>query len=167
MIKAQQVTGDLPASKNVYRNFFKMAWPSAMEALLVGLVGSVDTMMVGTIGTNAITAVGVTHQPKLILLAVIFSLNTGITAVTALGTHFQTSQVVLSGCLRGAGDTSFVAITSFISVAVIRPTLTWLLCYPLGFGLHGAWITLLLDQFFRMATSMKRFSGGKWTTIKL
>lgn len=455
MLKAQQVIGDLPNSKQVYKNFLKMAWPSAMEALLVGLVGSIDTMMVGTMGTNAITAVGVTNQPKFILLAVIFSLNTGITAVTArrkgqddraganrtlrngillsliaallmatigflfakpillvagaehsylsdaidyfqiimisipfqalnltinaghrgcgktkismytnmisniinvifnyllingigpfprlgirgaaiatamgacaafvismftlfrkstylnvhykagwrpkkdyldpifkvsssafveqvfmrigflayaaiiarlgtteyathlicmnilslsfcfgdglavaasslvgqnlgakrpdlaiiygktgqriafmistviffiflfgryflmslfsteaevialgasililaaLGTHSQTSQVVLSGCLRGAGDTTFVAITSFISVAVIRPFLTWLLCFPLGFGLHGAWISLLLDQFFRMATSMKRFSGGKWTAIKL
>jgi putative MATE family efflux protein len=455
MLKKDQIIGDLPASRAAYLNFYKIAWPSALEALLVGLIGSVDTMMVGTLGKDAIAAVGITNQPKLVLLAMIFSLNTGITAVTArrkgqadqseanrtvrvgimlcaiisllmavfgylfakpillfagadtsylpdaisyfrvimisipfqalnltinaaqrgcgktkismwtniisnviniifnfllingigifprlevkgaaiatamgavvaflislttlfrkdgfltfhykvgwgihksvvnpimkvsssafieqvfmrigflayaaivarlgtteyathlicmnilnlsfcfgdglsiaasalvgqnlgakrpdlsiiygktgqrlafiiscavflififgrtflvslfstepailllganvmilaaLGTHMQTSQVVLSGCLRGAGDTVFVAITSFISVAAIRPLLTWILCYPVGLGLYGAWIALLVDQCFRLITSYKRFSGGRWTGIAL
>ncbi len=94
-------------------------------------------------------------------------LGANIMILAALGTHAQTSQVVMSGCLRGAGDTSFVAITSFLSVAVIRPLLTYLLCYPVGLGLYGAWIALLVDQIFRVITSFKRFSGGKWSTISL
>lgn len=455
MLKREQIIGDLPASRAAYLNFYKIAWPSALEALLVGLIGSVDTIMVGTLGKDAIAAVGITNQPKLVLLAMIFSLNTGITAVTArrkgqadqseanrtvrvgimlcaiisllmavfgylfakpillfagadtsylpdaisyfrvimigipfqalnltinaaqrgcgktkismwtniisnviniifnfllingigifprlevkgaaiatamgavvafiislttlfrkdgfltfhykvgwgihksvvnpimkvsssafieqvfmrigflayaaivarlgtteyathlicmnilnlsfcfgdglsiaasalvgqnlgakrpdlsiiygktgqrlafmiscvvflififgrtflvslfssepailllganvmilaaLGTHMQTSQVVLSGCLRGAGDTVFVAITSFISVAAIRPLLTWILCFPVGLGLYGAWIALLVDQCFRLITSYKRFSSGRWTGIAL
>ncbi len=87
--------------------------------------------------------------------------------LAAMGTHMQTSQVVLSGCLRGAGDTAYVAVTSLISVAIIRPLLTWLLCYPLGIGLYGAWIGLLVDQMFRLVSSYKRFSGGKWCSISL
>lgn len=455
MLKKEQLLGELPDSKTAYHNFFRIAWPSALEALLVGMVGAVDTIMVGTLGKGAITAVGITNQPKLVLLAMIFSLNTGITAVTArrkgqenqkganstirtgiilctvasllmgllgylfakpillfagaentylkdavtyfrvlmfsipfqalnltinaaqrgcgktkislvtnvtsnvvniifdyllinginffprlevkgaaiatllgaiaaffislttllrkngylsfhykagwavqrqvldpifkvsssafveqvfmrigflvyasivarlgtteyathlicmnilslsycfgdglsvaasalvgqnmgakrpdlsiiygktgqrlafmiscivflififgrgflislystetpilvlganimilaaLGTHMQTSQVVLSGCLRGAGDTAYVAITSLISVALVRPLLTWVLCFPVGFGLYGAWIALLVDQCFRLISSFKRFSGGKWAGIAL
>jgi Na+-driven multidrug efflux pump len=87
--------------------------------------------------------------------------------LAALGTHFQTSQVVLSGCLRGAGDTGFVAITSLISVALVRPLLTYLLCFPAGLGVYGAWVALLVDQCFRFVTSYYRFSSGKWTSISL
>lgn len=97
----------------------------------------------------------------------IIMLGSNIMILAALGTHMQTSQVVLSGCLRGAGDTTYVAIVSLLSVAIIRPLLTWLLCYPLGFGLYGAWVALLVDQLFRLIASYNRFSSGKWSTISL
>ncbi len=101
------------------------------------------------------------REPAIILL------GANVMILAALGTHFQTSQVVLSGCLRGAGDTAFVATTSLISVAVVRPFLTWFLCFPMGLGLYGAWVGLLVDQCFRFITSYLRFSGGKWTKIAL
>lgn len=97
----------------------------------------------------------------------VIALGSNIMIIAALSTHAQTSQVVLSGCLRGAGDTNYVAITSFISIAVIRPILTYVLCFPLGLGLYGAWIALCIDQAFRLVTSYRRFSGGKWTSIIL
>ncbi len=97
----------------------------------------------------------------------IIVLGANVMILAALGTHAQTSQVVLNGCLRGAGDTTYVAITSLISVAIVRPLLTWLLCFPLGLGLYGAWIGLLVDQCFRFISSYHRFSGGKWTGITL
>ena len=97
----------------------------------------------------------------------IIQLGTGIMILAALGTHLQTSQVVLNGCLRGAGDTAYVAIVSLISVAIVRPLLTWMLCYPMGFGLYGAWIALLIDQCFRFITSYQRFSSGRWARITL
>ncbi len=99
--------------------------------------------------------------------AAIISLGSNIMILAALGTHFQTSQVVLSGCLRGAGDAGFVAITSLISVALVRPLLTYLLCFPAGLGVYGAWVALLVDQCFRFITSYYRFSSGKWTSITL
>lgn len=99
--------------------------------------------------------------------AAVIVLGSTILILAALGTHAQSSQMVLSGCLRGAGDTVFVATTSLISITIIRPLLTWLLCFPLGFGLYGAWIALFIDQYFRLFTSMKRFSSGKWANIVL
>lgn len=97
----------------------------------------------------------------------IIALGANVMILAALGTHMQTSQVVMSGCLRGAGDTAYVAVTSFISVAIIRPILTWLLCFPIGLGLYGAWVALLVDQGFRLISSFTRFSSGKWSNINL
>ncbi len=98
---------------------------------------------------------------------VIIALGANIMILAALGTHMQTSQVVCSGCLRGAGDTAYVAVISLISVALIRPLLTWFLCFPMGFGLYGAWIALLVDQAFRLIFNYTRFSSGKWANITL
>ena len=97
----------------------------------------------------------------------IIVLGASIMVIMALSTHFQTSQVVLNGCLRGAGDSAFDAATSMISIAVIRPILTYILCYPAGFGLAGAWISLVVDQGFRFVAGFVRFKGGKWTKIRL
>jgi putative MATE family efflux protein len=79
----------------------------------------------------------------------------------------QTSQVVISGSLRGAGDTKFVAITSFISIGLLRPGTTWLFCYPLGLGLVGAWLSFGTDQTLRLIINYWRFLKGKWTAIKI
>lgn len=82
-------------------------------------------------------------------------------------TFAQTSQVVISGCLRGAGDTRFVAVVSMISVTFVRPFLTWLLCFPMGFGLIGAWVGVAIDQVLRLLMNYWRFNQGKWTNIKI
>ena len=54
MIKEKDVIGDIPSTRQVYKNAFDMAWPSATESVLVGLVGAIDTMMVGVLGTGAL-----------------------------------------------------------------------------------------------------------------
>ncbi len=87
--------------------------------------------------------------------------------IAAVTTLVQISQVIFSGCLRGAGDTRFIAVVSLISVALVRPSLTWIFCYPLNMGLIGAWISLLLDQTMRFTCSFLRFSSGKWVNIKV
>ena len=80
---------------------------------------------------------------------------------------FQILQVVQFGCLRGAGDTRYTAMVSLISVTFIRPALSWVLCYLLGFGLIGAWLGTFGDQALRFIMSFVRFHKGKWTKLKL
>lgn len=96
----------------------------------------------------------------------IVSLGGMIMIIIAFTTHAQTSQTVYNGCLRGAGDTKFVALISFISIALIRPGLAWILCFPANLGLKGAWIALFADQTMRYILGKKRFDSGKWTKIK-
>ena len=56
----------------------------------------------------------------------------------------------------------------FINEALQRyPIDAYLLCYPAGLGVIGAWIALFIDQTTRFVASTIRFAGGKWKTIKL
>lgn len=82
-------------------------------------------------------------------------------------THIQTSQVVISGCLRGAGDTKFVAKVSMLSTAIIRPLTTYLFCFPLGFEILGSWIALFIDQALRLIFNFWRFKKGEWIKIRV
>lgn len=97
----------------------------------------------------------------------VISLGEQILIVIACTTHFQTSAVVFSGCLRGAGDVKFVALSSFISIGILRPLASYILCFPLGLGLIGAWLGLFVDQLTRFLFSMIRFKSGKWTKIEV
>ena len=90
-----------------------------------------------------------------------------ILIVMAASAFFINSQIVYSGCLRGAGDVKFVAAMALISVAVIRPILSYIMIYPMELGLIGAWLGLLLDQMTRGVAGMIRFKQGKWTKIKI
>lgn len=79
----------------------------------------------------------------------------------------QVSQVIFSGSLRGAGDTKYVAMVSFISIAILRPGLGWVFMYGLDMGLYGAWIGLMIDQGARLVLTWLRYRSGKWTNIKI
>ena len=83
MLDNDKKLGEIPSNKKIYTRAFNVAWPSATESILVALIGAIDTMMVGTIGTKAIAAVGICNQPKFVLMATILGLNTGVNVVTA------------------------------------------------------------------------------------
>lgn len=99
--------------------------------------------------------------------AVILDYGVQIMRILSVTLFFQIEQVVLFGCLRGAGDTRFTALVSLISVTFIRPGMSWLLCYPLNIGLIGAWLGTFCDQLLRFALTFIRFRKGQWTKIRL
>lgn len=80
---------------------------------------------------------------------------------------FQIVQVIVVGALRGAGDVKFVATLSLVSVSIVRPALTYVFAYGLGFGLTGAWMSVLVDQIMRFVISQLRFNSATWTKIKV
>lgn len=79
----------------------------------------------------------------------------------------QSLQWVTTGILRGAGDTRYTARSSLISVMVIRPVLSYTICYLLGFGLIGSWIGMFIDQIIRFLLNNARFTNLKWIRIKI
>lgn len=80
---------------------------------------------------------------------------------------FQIIQVINLGCLRGAGDVLFTTVTSTISVTIIRPVVSYLLCYVAHIGIIGIWIGILMDQISRFTLTTLRFRNDKWTKIKI
>lgn len=136
-------------------------------AILYGKVGQRCALCVGII----LSIFFVTLRSQLVGLfsndPMVIELGSTIVLIIAATCLAQTSQVVISGCLRGAGDSAFVAMTSFISIGVIRTVLSYILCYPLGLGLVGAWLGLFSDQLVRLVLNFIRFAGGKWTKIEL
>lgn len=101
LLGKNEIKGKLESSEFYFRKLIAIAWPSALESVLIFLIGSVDLMMVGTIGTLAIAAVGITTQPRLIVLALISSLNIGVTAVVARR-FGENDQDGANKCLRQA-----------------------------------------------------------------
>lgn len=81
--KEMVLVDDLPTGKEAVKTTLAVAWPAIVEAFLVSLVSLVDTMMVSSVGTEAIAAVGICGQPRFVLLALFMSLNVGLTAVVA------------------------------------------------------------------------------------
>lgn len=94
--------------------------------------------------------------------------------VILFGMYPQNMRVMISGCLRGAGDVRYVAMVSLISVTILRPLTTWLFCYPLNnmfpgmwLGFMGGWISFDIDAVCRWLLLQVRINKGEWVKIKL
>lgn len=111
MIKKEEIVGDIPCNKDIYKRTFDIAWPSAVESVLIALIGAVDMMMVGSLGKEAIAAVAIATQPKFIILAPIMALNVGVTVLVSRRKG-EGKQEAANGYLRSAAVISVIA--SFI-----------------------------------------------------
>ena len=80
---------------------------------------------------------------------------------------FQCTQLVLAGGLRGAGDTVWTLISTFIGILLIRVVLAFYFVKVLGLGLIGAWSAIFIDQFLRWIMISLRFRTSKWKYISL
>ena len=67
----------------MYRRAFSTAWPAMMEMFFVTLAGMIDTMMVAGLGSYAVSAVGLTAQPKFIGLTLFIGINIAVSALVA------------------------------------------------------------------------------------
>ena len=90
-----------------------------------------------------------------------------ILMIVAFTQPFQTSQFIVAGGLRGAGDTKATAIVTFITVLLVRPGFAIFSIYVLDWGLYGAWVAMALDQILRTTLIFARYKSGKWKQIKI
>ncbi len=87
--KERKVLPDTITSRELYRDITQIAWPSLCELFLTSLVSMVDTMMVGGLGHEAISAVSLASQPRFLFMNLIMALNTGATAVISRARGMQ------------------------------------------------------------------------------
>lgn len=88
--------------------------------------------------------------------------------------------IILAGALRGAGDTRWPLIFTFIGFLLVRIPLAYLLALP-GFtingldwhivgynlGIVGAWYAMWIDVFVRCILMCARFFHGGWKRVKV
>jgi len=92
----------------------------------------------------------------------IIQTSANLILILAIIMPFQTTQLVMGGSLRGAGDTKYVAFTMLVSVGILRPLVGFIFTFPLGFGVIGAWVAIIFDQVARLLMLTTRFISGKW-----
>jgi putative MATE family efflux protein len=73
--------------------------------------------------------------------------------------------MVLSGALRGAGDTRWPFIFSLIGLLGVRIPLAYLLTHYWHFGVHGAWYAMAADLTIRCILVSLRFHHGGWKLV--
>jgi len=79
----------------------------------------------------------------------------------------QSTQFVLAGGLRGAGDTMYPLYSTTLGIWVGRVVLGLIFVKVLHWGLAGAWIAIVLDQCTRGILIYLRFQTGKWKEIRI
>ena len=109
----------------LFKETIRMAWPALLESFFVALAGMIDTMMVSTMGTYAVAAVGLPTQPKFITLAIFFSINVSVSALVARrrGQQDQRSanEILLTALIL---TLLFCAILSVITVIWASPIIS-------------------------------------------
>lgn len=74
----------------------------------------------------------------------------------------QSTQFILAGGLRGAGDTKWPLYSTAVGVWVFRVAVGYLLAVVMGMELVGAWMGMAVDQIARSVIITLRFRSGKW-----
>ena len=88
--------------------------------------------------------------------------------------------IVMTGALRGAGDTIFPLLFSFVGLLFVRIPLAYYLCWDqislpfsdvviegYGMGVQGAWYAMVADIVLRSLMVLGRFQQGGWKHIKV
>ena len=69
--------------KDHLKTCFNMAWPAILESFFMAFAGLLDSLMVSTLGSATVAAVGLTAQPKFIALAIFIAINVAVSALVA------------------------------------------------------------------------------------
>jgi putative MATE family efflux protein len=90
--------------------------------------------------------------------------------IIAVANPISNARFVYISALRGAGDSRFAAVITFVGVLLIRPLISLVLIIPqlpFQIGLAGVWVALNSDGIACYLLSRFRFKQGKWESIKV
>lgn len=110
-------------NENAPLKAMRVAWPAVLESLFLALAGIIDTLMVSRLGDFAVSAIGLTNQPKFFFLTVFFAISIAVSALVARrkGQNDQTS----------ANETLVTALALSLIFCVILTVLALVLAEPI------------------------------------
>jgi MATE family multidrug resistance protein len=74
--------------------------------------------------------------------ALVLSLGTSLLFLAAVFQLFDGIQVVITGTLRGLGDTRTAMIVTLVAHWLVGLPVGYVLCFAMGFGVRGLWVGL-------------------------
>ena len=99
--------------------------------------------------------------------AVIIGYVGTVLKIVALSNVISNSRFVYNSALRGAGDSRFTAVSTFLGILLARPLVASLLVYVFHLGLTGVWIALISDAVLCYVLAFFRWKNGRWAHIKV
>ncbi len=95
----------------------------------------------------------------------VIACGVGIIRIYALSQPLLAVVQVLSGSLRGGGDTKYPMIATFIGVWLFRLLFGYLLGVLFHMGIAGVWVAMSIDLALRAVLFILRYKKGKWKTL--
>jgi putative MATE family efflux protein len=129
------IAGDMPPTKELWRNILVLTWPCALELTLASLIGIVTMAMVSPLGKEVVSAVGITTQPIMIPQILLQAFAVGGTALVARSIGQENPTAV-----RGASEQ-----TMFLSIGA--GLLAGLIMYYFG-GTFIRWMGATDDYYY-------------------
>lgn len=130
-----------------------------------------QTMKICICISVAISAVLFIFAGKLIRIytsdIAIISIGVGAIKLFSFSQPFVAIVNVISNALRGAGDITYVMLTSFVGIWGMRIFITYALDYFLNIGINAVWIAIFLDYSIRSLMYIVRFKKGRWANITI
>jgi putative MATE family efflux protein len=96
----------------------------------------------------------------------VIAAGAGAMRIAGLMQPFMGINFIMSGGLRGAGDTRWPLLTKLISTWGVRLPLV-IAIMPLGLGLSGIWIAMCTDFVVQALLAFWQFQRGKWKTLRV
>lgn len=97
----------------------------------------------------------------------VIGLASGALKIIALVQPFMLTNFILSGGLRGAGDTKWTLYITMAGFWGLRVGAAYLFAIKMSMGLYGAWIGMALDMVGRCTLTFLRFRAGGWKHIRV
>ncbi|WP_026476150.1 MATE family efflux transporter [Alkaliphilus transvaalensis] len=158
-----------------------MAFAMAASTLIGQSLGAEDTKLaeeygkevrhLGSVVATSIAAIFFVFSKQIVGLYTneqeVINSASMVLKMIAIIQPFQSSQLILAGGLRGAGDTRWPLYSTMAGIWGIRLTLGYLFVFIFDLGLIGAWLGICIDQVIRYTILFLRFRTGKWKYVKI
>ena len=107
-----------------FKKSLHVAWPALLEFFFISIADIIDTFMVSGMGPAAVSAIGLTTQPKFIALSVFFAINASVSALVARrqgeGNRKKANQTLTTAIYIVV---AFVIIVDLIMIPFVSPIL--------------------------------------------
>lgn len=97
----------------------------------------------------------------------VIALGARLLVLAALFQGFDAINIVLMGALRGAGDTRWIMVMTFVTAYFVFIPMASICSIGLGAGAYGAWTGAALYIMLSSAIFYHRFRGERWRHIRI